>query len=85
MPAWLHRRPFVHYAADIWTDGVIALGAPRFVVAVMRGLERFTLRRAALRPRKVLSFSGQRDCPDSACSGTRRASLRGAQPAPYHV
>lgn len=48
LTSWLHRRPFVHYAADIWTDGVVALGAPRFVVGVMRALERFTLRRAAL-------------------------------------
>lgn len=46
--SWLHRRPYVHYAADIWTDGVIALGAPRVVVALMRALESFSLRHAAL-------------------------------------
>ncbi|MCI0158208.1 glycosyltransferase family 4 protein [Leifsonia shinshuensis] len=48
LTSWLRRRPYVHYAADIWTDGVVALGAPRFVVAIMRTLERFTLRNAAL-------------------------------------
>lgn len=45
--SWLRRRPFVYYAADIWTDGLIALGAPRFMVATMRKLEGFVLRRAA--------------------------------------
>ncbi|WP_269457911.1 glycosyltransferase family 4 protein [Leifsonia sp. 21MFCrub1.1] len=48
LTSWLRRRPFVHYAADIWTDGVIALGAPRFVIALMRALESFSLRRAAM-------------------------------------
>ena len=27
----LRRRPYAYYAADIWTDGVAAIGAPRFV------------------------------------------------------
>nr|BFF10644.1 hypothetical protein GCM10025699_19470 [Microbacterium flavescens] len=26
--AFLRRRRFVYYAADVWTDGVIAMGAP---------------------------------------------------------
>lgn len=43
----LRRRPVVYYAADVWTDGVISMGAPRIVVAVMRLLERTTLARSA--------------------------------------
>lgn len=46
MVAALRRRPFVYYAADVWTDGVISMGAPRPVVAVMRWMERAVLRRA---------------------------------------
>lgn len=51
----LRRRPFVYYAADVWTDGVISMGAPRPVVTVIRTLERFVLRRAA----SVLSVSDE--------------------------
>lgn len=46
MAAALKRRPFVYYAADVWTDGVISMGAPRVVIAVMRMMERAVLRRA---------------------------------------
>lgn len=46
MVAALKRRPFVYYAADVWTDGVISMGAPRLVIAVMRMMERAVLRRA---------------------------------------
>ncbi|WP_298868704.1 glycosyltransferase family 4 protein [uncultured Microbacterium sp.] len=42
----LKRRPFVYYAADVWTDGVISMGAPGIVVSVMRAMERAVLRRA---------------------------------------
>lgn len=45
--AWLRRRPVVYYAADVWTDGVISMGAPKPVVAIMRAMERAVLRRAA--------------------------------------
>lgn len=51
--AWLRRRPLVYYAADVWSDGVAAVGAPKPVVAVMRTLERMVLARAAL----ILSVS----------------------------
>ena len=44
--AALKRKPFVYYAADVWTDGVISMGAPRLVVSVMRWMERAVLRRA---------------------------------------
>lgn len=53
--AWLRRRPFVYYAADVWTDGVVAMGAPRFVVSVMRAMERAVLRRS----RTTLSVSSE--------------------------
>ena len=45
--SWLRRRPFVYYAADVWTDGLIALGSSKGLIAVMRGLEGWVLRRAA--------------------------------------
>ncbi|MDQ2670785.1 MAG: glycosyltransferase family 4 protein, partial [Gemmatimonadota bacterium] len=53
--AALRRRPLVYYAADVWTDGVIAMGAPRPVVSLMRSMERAVLRRAA----RVLSISDE--------------------------
>jgi glycosyltransferase involved in cell wall biosynthesis len=45
--SWLRRRPFVYYAADIWTDGLIALGAPKPLISVMRRVEGFVMRSAA--------------------------------------
>ncbi|MGF2948503.1 glycosyltransferase family 4 protein [Microbacterium alcoholitolerans] len=42
----VRRRPFVYYAADVWTDGVISMGAPRIVVSVMRWMEHAVLTRA---------------------------------------
>lgn len=45
--SWIRRRPYVYYAADIWTDALIAMGAPGPVVAVMRLVEGFALRNAA--------------------------------------
>ncbi|WP_313477773.1 glycosyltransferase family 4 protein [Microbacterium sp.] len=53
--AALRRRPFVYYAADVWTDGVASMGAPRFVVRVMRWMERTVLRRA----RSIISVSDE--------------------------
>lgn len=46
--ALLRRGTLVYYAADVWTDGVIAMAAPRPVIALMRAFERTALRRAAL-------------------------------------
>lgn len=51
--AWLKRRPFVYYAADVWTDGVISMGAARPIVALMRAMERTVLARA----QSILSVS----------------------------
>jgi glycosyltransferase involved in cell wall biosynthesis len=53
MVARARRRPFVYYAADVWTDGVQAVGSPPPVVAVMRVLERRVLRLAT----RILSVS----------------------------
>ncbi|MDT0156747.1 glycosyltransferase family 4 protein [Microbacterium sp. ARD32] len=63
----LRRRPFAYYAADVWTDGVISMGAPRPVVAVMRWMERAVLRRA----RTIISVSDE---------VTERLILLGAPP-----
>lgn len=51
----LRRKPYAYYAADIWTDGVIAMGAPRVVVGVMRAVEGHVMRHAAC----VLSISDE--------------------------
>ena len=45
--AFLTRRPLVYYPGDVWTDAVASMDAPGPVVAVMRFVERFVLRRAA--------------------------------------
>lgn len=45
--AWLRRGSMVYYAADIWTDGVIAMGASRATIGMMRTLEQRALRSAA--------------------------------------
>jgi len=49
----LLRRPYVYYAADVWSDAAVLTGAPRPVVAVVRAMERFCLRGA----RRVLAVS----------------------------
>ena len=49
----LRRRPFVYYAADIWTEALSATDVPPLVVKVMRAAEGFALRRAA----KVIAVS----------------------------
>lgn len=53
--AWLKRRPVVYYAADVWTDGVISMGAPGPVVSIMRAMERAVLRRS----RAIISVSAE--------------------------
>lgn len=64
----LRRRPLAYYAADVWTDGVISMGAARPVVSIMRWMERTVLRRAAC----VLSVSDE---------VTERLVALGADPA----
>ncbi|MCK3770198.1 glycosyltransferase family 4 protein [Microbacterium aerolatum] len=53
--AALRRRPMVYYAADVWTDGVISMGAPAMVIRVMRWMERLVLRRA----HRIISVSDE--------------------------
>lgn len=55
MIAAVKRRPLVYYAADVWTDGVISMGAPGFVVSMMRWMERAVLKRA----RSIISVSDE--------------------------
>lgn len=49
----IRRRPFVYYAADIWTEALSATDAPGIVIRLMRAAEGFALRRAA----KVIAIS----------------------------
>lgn len=51
--AWLQRRPYVWYAADIWSDAAGMAGAPAALVRALRVVERWILRGAAV----VLSVS----------------------------
>ncbi|SEE98125.1 glycosyltransferase family 4 protein [Ruania alba] len=51
--AALRGRPYVYYAADVWSDASASTGAPGAVVRVVRALEGFALRGAAA----VLSVS----------------------------
>ncbi|MDF2559704.1 MAG: hypothetical protein K0R99_1150 [Microbacterium sp.] len=44
---WLIRRPYVYYAADVWSDAAQMTGAAGWVVSVVRWLEKFSLRGAA--------------------------------------
>lgn len=46
--ATVHRRPYVYYAADVWSDAAGSAGAPRFLVAGLRRLETWVLRGATL-------------------------------------
>lgn len=45
--ALLTGRVLVYYPGDVWTDAVASMEAPRPVIAVMRAVESFVLRRAA--------------------------------------
>lgn len=49
----LRRRPFVYYAADIWTEALSATDVPGVVIRVMRAAEGFALRNAS----KVIAIS----------------------------
>jgi glycosyltransferase involved in cell wall biosynthesis len=42
----LKRTPFYYYAADIWSDALVAIDAPKAVSGLMRAFEQFALRRA---------------------------------------
>ncbi|HEX5403004.1 MAG TPA: glycosyltransferase family 4 protein [Pseudonocardiaceae bacterium] len=42
----LKRTPYYYYAADIWSDALVAIDAPKPVSGLMRAFEQFALRRA---------------------------------------
>lgn len=46
LAGFVRRRPYYYYAADIWSDALVAIDAPKPVSGLMRALERFALRRA---------------------------------------
>lgn len=43
----LRRRPYVYYAADVWSEALAATDVPGVVIGMMRRVEGFVLRRAA--------------------------------------
>lgn len=43
----IRHIPYVYYAADIWADAVEMTSAPKFVVRVVRALERWAMRGAS--------------------------------------
>ncbi|MET4004154.1 glycosyltransferase involved in cell wall biosynthesis [Arthrobacter sp. UYCu511] len=47
LSSMLLRRPFVYYAADVWTEALSAMEVPSIVKKVMGAVEGFVLRRAA--------------------------------------
>ncbi|MFI7674921.1 glycosyltransferase family 4 protein [Actinophytocola sp. NPDC049390] len=51
----VRRKPLYYYAADVWSDALVAIGAPKLVAGVMRAFERFAMRRA----RGVVAVSEQ--------------------------
>lgn len=42
------RVPFYYYAPDVWSDALLAIGAPASVIRLIRFLERFAMQRARL-------------------------------------
>jgi glycosyltransferase involved in cell wall biosynthesis len=42
----VRRKPLYYYAADIWSDALIAVNAPSYVYRLGHGFEKFVLRRA---------------------------------------
>ncbi|MDD7542520.1 MAG: glycosyltransferase family 4 protein [Mobiluncus porci] len=53
--AALKRRPYVYYAADIWSDAAAGMDVPRWVVWALRTVEQFALRGAS----RVLTVTPQ--------------------------
>lgn len=45
--AWFKRRPYVYYAADIWSDAAQMTGASDWVIRAVRWVEAFAMRGAA--------------------------------------
>lgn len=53
--ATLHRRPYVWYAADVWSEAAVAAGAPALAVTGLRMLEGWVIRGA----RVILAISDE--------------------------
>ena len=51
--AALRRRPYVYYAADVWSEAAVSAGAPAVLVRVLRAIESWVMRGA----RVVLAVS----------------------------
>lgn len=49
----IRRTAYACYAADVWSDGAVAAGAPKLVLAMLRRVESFVFRHA----RAILSVS----------------------------
>ncbi|MEH0111018.1 glycosyltransferase family 4 protein [Tersicoccus sp. MR15.9] len=47
LTSWLRRRPYVYYAADVWSEALAAMTVPAPVIALMRAVEGRVLRHAA--------------------------------------
>jgi len=45
--SWLRRRPYVYYAADVWSDAAQMTGAAAWVIGAVRAVEKLALRGAA--------------------------------------
>ncbi|MBX3089355.1 MAG: glycosyltransferase family 4 protein [Cryobacterium sp.] len=48
LSSWLRPKKIVYFAADIWSDASESTGAPRIVIRMLRRLESFVMRHAAL-------------------------------------
>lgn len=53
LSSMLRRRPFVYYAADVWSEALSAMDVPAVVKKVMGAVEGFVMRRAV----KVIAVS----------------------------
>lgn len=45
---WIRRRPYVYYAADIWSDAAQMTGSASWVIKAVRAVEKIALRGAAV-------------------------------------
>ncbi|OMH27062.1 glycosyltransferase WbuB [Tersicoccus phoenicis] len=48
LTSWLRHRPYVYYAADVWSDALAAMTVPAPVIGIMRAVEGRVLRHAAM-------------------------------------
>ena len=70
MVATLKRRPYVYYAADVWSDAAASMQVSGLVVRVLRGVERFAMRGAACVLTVTPEFAGR-----AKALGARRVAV----------